>query len=131
VSGRATPPRAAASTLARLAPLVHRVVRRVPPGRVVTYGRVASLIGYPRHARLVGAVMRACPAGVPWHRVVNAQRRISRRARMSGMLTQRILLLQEGVRLAGDRVALRAFGWGGEGRARRGGARRRAAKEAW
>ncbi len=97
----------------------------------MTYGRVAGLIGYPRHARLVGAVMRACPEGVPWHRVVNAQGKISVRARMSGMVTQRILLEQEGVRLRAGRVSLRVFGWDGDaGDSRRRVTLRRGTKEA-
>lgn len=55
--------------------------------------------------------MRRCPDDAPWHRVVNAQGRISRRRSGSGMLTQRIRLEQEGVRLTRGRVSLRRFGW--------------------
>ena len=55
--------------------------RRLPPGgaiprgRVATYGQIAALLGWPRAARAVGDAMRHCPDGLPWHRVVNAQRR--------------------------------------------------------
>jgi methylated-DNA-protein-cysteine methyltransferase-like protein len=90
---------------------VYRIVARVPRGRVVTYGQVAALAGFPRLARAVGAAMRACPVGVPWHRVVNARGGISPRRRMSGMLTQRIRLVQEGIALRGGRVALRTYRW--------------------
>jgi methylated-DNA-protein-cysteine methyltransferase related protein len=86
-------------------------VRRVPRGAVVTYGQVAALLGAPRSARAVGAAMRRCPDDVPWHRVVNAQGGISPRRRMSGMLTQRIRLEQEGIRLRAGRVALRRHQW--------------------
>ena len=55
--------------------------------------------------------MRRCPDDVPWHRVVNAQGGISRRRRESSMLTQRIRLEQEGVRLRRGRVPLARYRW--------------------
>ena len=55
--------------------------------------------------------MRHCPDDVPWHRVVNAQGRISRRRQGSGMLTQRIRLEQEGVPLRRGRVSLTRCRW--------------------
>lgn len=90
---------------------VWRLVRRVPRGQVVTYGQVATLLGRPRAARVVGQAMRRCPADIPWHRVVNAQGGISHRARVSGMLTQRLRLEAEGVALRGGRVRLRHHQW--------------------
>jgi len=57
--------------------------------------------------------MRRCPDDVPWHRVVNAQGRISRRRREAGMLTQRIRLEQEGVTLRRGRVILERYRWEG------------------
>jgi methylated-DNA-protein-cysteine methyltransferase-like protein len=95
---------------------VYALVRRVPRGRVVTYGQVAALLGRDRAARAVGGAMRRCPDDVPWHRVVNAQGGISRRRRESSMLTQRIRLEQEGVRLRRGRVPLARYRW--EGRPR-------------
>jgi methylated-DNA-protein-cysteine methyltransferase-like protein len=91
---------------------VWRVVRRIPRGCVATYGQIAVLAGRPRAARGVGQAVRECPPDVPWHRVVNAQGGISRRARMSGMLTQRLRLEREGVRLRGGRVPLARYRWG-------------------
>jgi methylated-DNA-protein-cysteine methyltransferase related protein len=90
---------------------VYRLVRRIPAGRVVTYGQIAAWLGHPRRARMVGQAMSHCPADVPWHRVVNAQGGISPRPRMSGMLTQRIRLEQEGITLRGGRVALARHAW--------------------
>jgi methylated-DNA-protein-cysteine methyltransferase related protein len=90
---------------------VYRLVRRVPRGRVVTYGQLAALLGFPHRARAVGRAMSICPSNLPWHRVVNAQGGISPRRRVSGMLTQRILLEQEGVRLRLGRVSLARHGW--------------------
>lgn len=91
---------------------VLKLVARIPHGRVATYGQLAALAGKPRSARAVGRVMRHAD-GVPWHRVVNAQGGISRRSRMTGMVTQRIRLEQEGVVFRRGRVVLRRFRWDG------------------
>ncbi len=86
---------------------VHRLVRRIPRGAVATYGQLAALLGRPRAPRAVGRALRNCPADLPWHRVVNARGGISRRRRVASMLTQRILLEQEGVAFRRGRVVLR------------------------
>ena len=90
---------------------VYALVRRVPPGRVVTYGQVAALLGAPRAARAVGQALHRCPPGVPWHRVVNRRGGISKRPNASSMLSQRLLLLREGVRFGQGRVDLARYGW--------------------
>jgi len=90
---------------------VWRLVRRIPRGRVATYGQIAALLGRPRAARAVGWAMRRCPGDVPWHRVVNASGGISPRARMEGMLTQRMRLTGEGVPLRRGRVPLERYRW--------------------
>jgi methylated-DNA-protein-cysteine methyltransferase-like protein len=73
---------------------VYRVVGMIPPGRVATYGQIATYLGSPRAARTVGWALRALPEGtdVPWHRVINAEGRVS----TPGDL-QRALLDEEGV----------------------------------
>ncbi|HEY7540307.1 MAG TPA: MGMT family protein [Methylomirabilota bacterium] len=86
------------------------LVRRIPRGRVATYGQIASLVGKPRSARAVGQVMSRAD-GVPWHRVVNSEGRVSRRARVTGMVTQRIRLEQEGVEFRRGRVVMSRFRW--------------------
>src|SRR5262249_61912125 len=83
---------------------VYALVRRIPAGRVMTYGQVAARVGVARGARAVGGAMRRCPPGVPWHRVVNGGGAVSRRANPSRMLTQR-LLLRRGGRGGGPRAA--------------------------
>ena len=88
------------------------LVARIPRGRVATYGQLAALAGQPRSARAVGRVMSRAD-GVPWHRVVNSQGGISRRSRMTGMVTQRIRLEQEGVVFKRGRVLLGRFRWDG------------------
>jgi len=90
------------------------VVRRIPRGRVSTYGRIATLARLPGHARQVGYAMHGLPSdtSVPWQRVVNAKGEISRRARSGGEVTQRLLLEREGVRFnSRGRIDLEAFGW--------------------
>ncbi|PYM32622.1 MAG: cysteine methyltransferase [Candidatus Rokuibacteriota bacterium] len=88
-----------------------RLVRQIPRGCVTTYGQLAALVGRPRSARAVGRVLRDCPGDLPWHRVVNASGGISARPRVASMLTQRILLEQEGVALRRGRVVLRDHRW--------------------
>jgi methylated-DNA-protein-cysteine methyltransferase-like protein len=90
---------------------VYRLVRRIPRGRVVTYGQIAALLGYPGAARAVGGAMKRCPARVPWQRVVNHRGGISLRANVSGMVTQRILLEREGISFRGGWVDLRQYRW--------------------
>lgn len=93
---------------------IHAVVRRIPRGAVATYGQVAELAGLPRHARLVGHVMKALPAdtAVPWHRVVNARGRISPRGSdLGGEQIQAQLLRREGVRFAGETIPLERYLW--------------------
>jgi methylated-DNA-protein-cysteine methyltransferase related protein len=94
--------------------LIYSVVRRIPRGRVATYGQVASLAGLSGHARQVGYALNALPDGtvVPWHRVVNAAGRISTRATPGGELVQQLLLEREGVRLdARGRIPLERVRW--------------------
>jgi methylated-DNA-protein-cysteine methyltransferase-like protein len=95
---------------------VYDLVRQVPPGRVVTYGQVAALLGSPQAARAVGYALRFLPAGseVPWHRVINHQGQISPRYPAEGPLIQRLLLEEEGVTFdATDCVDLSHYRWQG------------------
>lgn len=97
----------------------YAVIRRIPPGRVATYGQIAELAGFPGHARQVGYALFALTPSttVPWQRVINAAGRISLKP-LTGGISQRLLLEKEGIRFAGDRVSLRAFGWRPRARAR-------------
>ena len=85
----------------------------------MTYGQIAALLGWPRAARAVGQAMRHCPAGLPWHRVVNAQGGISLRGNVESMLTQRVLLEQEGVPVRRGRIRLDRHRWRGPRGSRR------------
>lgn len=93
---------------------IYRVVRRIPRGRVATYGQIASLAGLPRQARRVGYALSALNGdeGVPWHRVVNAQGRISLRAAGDRDGRQRELLESEGVAFdTSGRLSLERYRW--------------------
>lgn len=94
---------------------IYAAVRRIPAGRVSTYGAIARIAGLAGHARQVGYALSALPAGtnVPWHRVINAQGRLSLERSASGAgITQRLRLVREGVVVnAGGRVSLEKFGW--------------------
>jgi methylated-DNA-protein-cysteine methyltransferase related protein len=81
---------------------IYAVVRRIPRGRVATYGQVAQLAGLARQARQVGyALNRLADDGdVPWHRVINARGEISPRAIPDDGRYQRILLTAEGIRFS-------------------------------
>ncbi len=89
---------------------IYALVRRIPPGKVLTYGRVASLLNVPLGARAVGWAMRELPSGsdVPWQRVINASGGISTHyLDGEGKLLQQTLLEAEGVRFdEGGRVKL-------------------------
>jgi methylated-DNA-protein-cysteine methyltransferase-like protein len=90
---------------------VHAVVRKVPRGRVVTYGQVARALGMPRGARTVGWAMRSSTENVPWHRVVNARGEISLRP-TTGYHEQRARLRAEGIRFdRAGRIDLERYGW--------------------
>ena len=95
--------------------LVYRVVRRIPPGKVATYGQVARLLGMPRGARTVGWALRALPegSGVPWQRVVNAKGTISFTPGGYAASVQQALLEEEGIVFEQGRIDLRAYGWAG------------------
>jgi len=79
---------------------IHAAVRRIPRGRVSSYGAVATAAGLPGHARQVGYALAALEDGtdVPWHRVVNARGEISPRSGdRSVEALQRALLEAEGI----------------------------------
>ncbi len=99
------------------------MVRRIPVGKVTTYGHVAALCGKPRAARTVGWALHALPVGsnVPWQRVVNNQGGISIWKVGVPAELQRALLEDEGVefRMNGT-VDLKRWGWPGPGRGKRG-----------
>ena len=92
---------------------IYEQVRRIPSGRVATYGQIAALAGRCT-ARMVGYAMAAVREGsaVPWHRVINSLGGVSPRAHGDGAARQKTLLRSEGVRFdAKGRVNLEIFRW--------------------
>ena len=94
---------------------IYAVIRRIPRGKVATYGQVAALAGLPGHARQVGTALGCLPDGsdVPWQRVVNARGEVSPRGDL-GVAEgyQRHLLQEEGVELdVRGRIDLERFLW--------------------
>lgn len=88
---------------------VYEVVALIPPGKVVSYGQIAALLGNPRGARMVGWALRACPEELPWQRVVMADGSIT-----GGVWAElrRELLLEEGIELSLDgRVDMNRYRW--------------------
>ena len=93
---------------------IYETLAMVPRGYVVTYGQIARHLGVLNGARTVGWAMRRCPDGLPWHRVVNSQGRISRRGADAGDSVQMAMLEDEGVIFgASERIDLSRFGWDG------------------
>jgi methylated-DNA-protein-cysteine methyltransferase-like protein len=94
---------------------IYAVVRRIPRGKVATYGQVADLAGMHGSARLVGYALYASREhhGLPWHRVIAAGGRLSLvKLDPHAAMTQRIRLEHEGVRFTGRGTAdLSAHQW--------------------
>lgn len=99
---------------------IYATVKRIPRGRVVTYGQLARLLRVPGGARTVGFAMAGCPSGkgIPWHRVVGAGGRLLPREPYGSK--QRMLLETEGTTFVGMKVNMAAHEWG----TRKGGAAR-------
>ena len=85
---------------------IYEVVRQIPKGHVAAYGTVAFLAGYPRCARQVGFALHQNPdpKGIPCHRVVFKDGRLSSAFLFGGENAQRELLEKEGVRFVGEKV---------------------------
>lgn len=94
---------------------VWQVVAGIPRGHVLTYGEVARLAGMSRAARRVSLAMRRAPRSMklPWHRVINAQGKISFPQDSTGYQRQKELLQQEGVVFLNGKIDLQRFGYQG------------------
>ncbi len=91
---------------------VYEIVRRIPRGRVMTYGQIAELLGEGYTPRTVGFAMHGAPDATPWHRVLNAQGAISTGRVVLPHDKQQRLLETEGVRFdKTERCDLQTFLW--------------------
>lgn len=93
---------------------VYQVVKRIPEGRVTSFGRIGRALGSPRAARMVGWALNALPAGsdVPAHRVVNRNGQLTGAHHFGGPDVMRDLLVDEGVAFVNETtVDLSAHLW--------------------
>lgn len=90
---------------------VYRIVRRIPPGRVMTYGQIAYLLGEGYTPRTVGFVMHGADDRTPWHRVINSQGRCSTGNLVLPADKQQRMLENEGVEFDRGRCDLEKFIW--------------------
>ncbi|MFA7552709.1 MAG: MGMT family protein [Spongiibacteraceae bacterium] len=90
---------------------IWQVIQQIPAGRVASYGRVAELAGLAGCARLVGNTLRNLPeaTSLPWHRVVNSQRKISLPPNTTAYREQKQRLLSEGIIFNKDKISIRQF----------------------
>ena len=89
------------------------VIKKIPKGRVATYGQIAACAGNPRAARQVVRVLHSSSQKdkLPWHRVINREGRISLKPNQ-GYEIQKALLLKEGITFdKNDRIDLGRFLW--------------------
>jgi methylated-DNA-protein-cysteine methyltransferase-like protein len=92
--------------------IIWNVIRKIPYGRVASYGQIAQLAGFDGMARQVGYALHATPpqSGLPWHRVINSQGKIS----LSGPTArlQQRLLQKEGVVFSqSGKIDMKKFQW--------------------
>lgn len=92
---------------------IYEVVKRIPYGRVATYGQIAAMAGNPRWARVVGYALHANPdpAHIPCFRVVNRNGEVSKAFVLGGENAQIQLLQGEGVEVTDGRVDLSKYQW--------------------
>ena len=92
---------------------IWQVVHMIPSGKVATYGQIAALAGLPKAARFAGTSLKDLPKAtrIPWHRVINAQGRISLPPSSASYQEQHQRLMQEGVLIRNGRIALRDYQW--------------------
>lgn len=90
------------------------IVKKIPYGKVTTYGTVAALSGLPRGARLVGGILHYSldELNLPWQRVINRNGFISTKCLEHPKALQKALLEDEGIEVSDDfMVDLKKYGW--------------------
>ncbi|MGH9701335.1 MAG: MGMT family protein [Candidatus Acidiferrales bacterium] len=90
---------------------VYKLIKKIPRGRVTTYGDLARALRLPGGARAAGYAMAACPSGqgIPWHRVLGAGGRVRMPEPHASL--QRRLLQTENVKFDGGVVDMKIHGW--------------------
>ena len=92
---------------------VYKIVKKIPRGKVATYGQIATLAGNPKAARAVGMCMKHNPdiPNIPCHRVVAAGGNLTGYSAKEGIKTKREILEREEVVFIGDKVNLAISKW--------------------
>lgn len=93
---------------------VIRYVKAIPPGKVATYGQIAELAGKPQGSRGVGWILHSCSTRhqLPWHRVLNAQGKISFEAGTHNFRQQKKRLEKEGIEfISTGKLSLAKYQW--------------------
>ena len=90
---------------------VYRLVRSIPRGHVMTYGQIAEILGEGYTPRTVGFVMHGSDDRTPWHRVINAQGRISLPEDSTSYQEQKRRLAMEGIQFNNNKINLRIYGY--------------------
>ena len=92
---------------------IYIALSQVPKGRVITYGNLAKLAGLPKGARIAGKILGDLPqaSGLPWHRVVNAQGKISFPADSTAYRIQISLLEDEGIEFINGKIRLKLYSY--------------------
>lgn len=107
----ASPPASTASATNREA--IYLALMSIPAGKVITYGQLAALAGLPGAARLAGTTLCGLPENteLPWHRVINAQGKISLPPGSAAYKKQTQRLQAEGVEIKNGKISLRVYGY--------------------
>ncbi len=92
---------------------VYEITKKIPRGKVATYGQIAAMVGSPGAARAVGMCMKHNPdvPRTPCHRVVASDGKLTGYSAKEGLKTKKEMLLEEGVNFIGERVDLARSKW--------------------
>ncbi|PCH58921.1 MAG: cysteine methyltransferase [SAR86 cluster bacterium] len=92
---------------------IWQIIYQIPSGKVASYGQVAALAGLPGYARYVGHVLKALPTDskLPWHRVANAQGKLSFPLDSKQYHSQKNRLEAEGIVFIRGKISLKIYGW--------------------
>ncbi|AOE50633.1 MGMT family protein [Kangiella sediminilitoris] len=92
---------------------VYYWVKKIPKGKVTSYGAIAKLAGFPRHARHVSKALGSAPdrKSLPWQRVIGADGKIAFHPDSDHYALQQTLLQKEGIRVINGKVDMKRFSW--------------------
>ncbi|GLS26782.1 MGMT family protein [Marinibactrum halimedae] len=92
---------------------LYLALSKIPKGKVITYGDLATLAGRPGAARWAGTMLKRLPKDttLPWHRVINSHGTLSLREYTHRIELQRARLQEEGILFKGDKIPLSIYRW--------------------